>query len=234
MTGLMDVPNVVDGCSGSIWLLVFWILCVVHIVAAFYMSRAIESDDSMLPPSNQQNDMSHLQQNAQNGVGRIKHLFCYDMWMAGYILVLCGYFGWLLLGAAWFVSGTMDDQEQCDDSAGRVGIAYGFGWAFFFMGGCALCVSLCCGVFNASSMNRYNNGQPQQSTAAAGATGVASAPAAASTTAEPAAATSKDGKQNYGSTSVPTADTPTPVNPSAPSETEIPMASATPIYDNKK
>lgn len=231
----MDVPNVMDGCSGSIWLLVFWILCSVHIVAAFYMSRAIESDGSMLPPSDQQNDVSHLQQNAQDGVGRIKHLFCYDMWMAGYILVLCGYFGWLLLGAAWFVSGTMDDQEQCDDTVGRVGIAYGFGWAFCFMGGCALCISLCCGVFNASSMNRYNNGRPQQQQSAAsntaGASGVASAPAAASTSATPSAAAGKDSKQNYGSTNVPAADMPTPVNPSAPSETEIPVASATPIYD---
>ena len=229
----MDVPNVMDGCSGSIWLLVFWILCVVHVVAAFYMARAIESDGSMLPPSDQQNDMSHLQQNAQDGIGRIKHLFCYDMWMAGYMLVLCGYFGWLLLGAVWFVSGTIDDQEQCDDSAGRVGIAYGFGWAFCFMGGCALCISLCCGVVNASSMSRYNNGRPQQqqSNTASASSGVASVPAAPSASAAPTAPVGKDSKQDYGSTSVPITDTPLTVNPSAPSESEIPVASATPIYD---
>lgn len=157
--GLTDLPNVMGGCQGSIWLLVFWILCAVNIVAAFYMSVAIQMDTSILPTSNSGSD--------GKGAGRVKQLFCYDGWMAAYILVVMGFFGWLFLGAAWFATGTMDDDESCDDINQRVMIAYAFGWAFVFCGGCSLCGSLCCGAFTKPPVSRpvqQLQQQPQQQT----------------------------------------------------------------------
>ena len=150
LVGLLDIPNAVAGCAGSLWLLIFWLLSVLHIVAAFYMAHAIAKDDSILPSSRDEEHgtMAQFQQTAQNGAGRMTKLFCYDYWMAAYILVVLGYFVWLLLGGVWFATETMDDSSECADNIfGRVGIAYGFGWAFVFLGGCGLCCSLCCGLF---------------------------------------------------------------------------------------
>ena len=232
--GLMDLPNLISGCSGTIWLFVFWVLCVVHILAAFYMAWAVDNDESLTPSAEQANDISHLQRNAQNGAGRIKDLFCYDMWMAVYILLLFGCFGWLLLGAVWLITGTMnsdEDDETCDDAHGNAQIAFAFGWAFFFVGGCALCCSLCCGVFNSTSTNRWSGARlPQQqqqqqqqqfNTPASGA-----AAAAQSTN---AAAKKEDSKHLY-SGAASSNNNATPVTPSAPPESEIPVASAIPIY----
>jgi len=139
----MDVPNLVRGgaaaaCPGSLWLLIFWLLCAVNIIAAFYMSVAVQKDSSILPQ--QQSDTG----TEGGGLSRVKHLFCYDMWMAVYILVLMGFFGWLCLGVGWFVTGTMDDDESCDDINQRLILSYSFGWAWIFCGGCSLCLSLCC------------------------------------------------------------------------------------------
>ena len=155
MVGLSDLPNVMGGCQGSLWLLVFWILCAINIAAAFYMSVAIQKDDSILPTSNGGGSDG-------KGASRVKQLFCYDGWMAAYILVVMGFFGWLFLGAAWFATGTMDDDESCDDINQRVMIAYAFGWAFVFCGGCSLCGSLCCGAFTKPPMDRPVQQQLQQ------------------------------------------------------------------------
>ena len=186
--GLMDIPNVVGGCQGSIWLLVFWILCAINIIAAFYMSVAIQQDSSILPTSNSGRD--------GKGAGRVKHLFCYDGWIAAYILVLMGFFGWLFLGVAWFATGTMDDDESCDDINQRVMIAYAFGWAFVFCGGCSLCGSLCCGAFTKPPMSpppqQLQHQAPQQAsnklTSAQASTVVPTAATKAPPKADPAAA----------------------------------------------
>ncbi|CAB9498280.1 expressed unknown protein [Seminavis robusta] len=141
--GLSDLPNAIDGCAGSLWLLIFWLLSLVHIVAAFYMAYAVEKDDSILPQTG-------FQRTAVGGANRMWKLFCYDYWMAAYILIACGYVTWLVLGGAWYAmgSGNMDDDSgSChEDIMQRVEIAYGFGWAFIFLGGCGLCCSMCCGV----------------------------------------------------------------------------------------
>jgi len=195
--GLTDLANLGAGCQASYWLIVFWLLCLTHILAAFYMSRAIDQDDSILPTSQQQG-MGNF--DASGGAGRMKQLFCYDGWMAVYILILCGYFVWLLLGAGLFFA--MDPGEECDATMSTVSIVIAFGWAFVFCGGCALCCSLCCGAFGGSRSNNpkshyVNTNTNQQSAMASAAAPAAAAPAA-----------------------------------SAPPEVEVPVASATPIYDN--
>ena len=57
--GLTDLPNLASGCQASMWLLVYWLLCGTHIAAAFYVARAIEQDDSILPTQNQQGMSNH-------------------------------------------------------------------------------------------------------------------------------------------------------------------------------
>ena len=222
--GVTDLPNLASGCQASYWLLVYWVLCAIHIVAAFYMARAIEQDDSILPSSNQQG-MSNF--NASGGAGRMKHLFCYDGWMAVYILIVMGFFAWLCLGAGVFI--TDNDDADCDSTVGTVGIAYGFGWAFVFVGGCALCCSLCCGVMcnprgNSNPNTHFVNTSHQQSPAQQQQPPPAAA--AASTT---SSTNQKPGLFGFGSSTT-TSPQATPVVPSAPQE--IPVASATPIYDD--
>jgi hypothetical protein len=219
----MDVPNVASGCQGSIWLFVFWLLCAANIVAAFYMSVAIQRDDSILPQTQQQatstssTTAQRMQQNAHDGTGRMKQLFCYDGWMALYILVALGFLGWLFVGAVWFATGTLDDS--CDGILDKIGIAYGFGWAFVCFGGCALMGSICCHTIfeppRASSniVSSSTNQQQQQQTAHATTTTTNGPdkpdPAVSSSKPDPA---------------VSSATNPTPSAPSAP-----PMAEAVPI-----
>jgi hypothetical protein len=232
--GLMDVPNAVAGCAGSLWLLVFWLLSLVHIVAAFYMAYAVEKDESILPARDEERGtMAHFQQTANEGAGRMTKLFCYDYWMAAYILVVLGYFGWLFLGGVWFATGTMDDASACSASInGRVGIAYAFGWSFVFVGGCGLCCSLCCGVFMSPPGNPHphaaasvtQSAKPTADSAKPTADGnVAQAvPAYASTTSEPPA------KGDYFTSDNNTASK--PVKPAAPMEPPEVEVEAVPVF----
>jgi len=230
LLGLMDIPNAASGCPGSLWLLVFSLICVVHIVAAFYMSVAIQRDTSILPPPPGQ---AHtMQENAEDGAGRLKNLFCYDMWMAGYILVVIGFVAWLLVGAGWLASGSMDgdgENESCGEISSTVMIAFAFGWSFLCFGTCGLCMSMCCSMFYKPPPS-----MPVRPPAPAPAPAAAAAAAAAAVPAndyqKPAAAASKTGKWPFGSSaSASTNNNPTPVQPSAP--VEPPVAQAVPIYD---
>lgn len=209
----MDLPNVMGGCQGSMWLLVFWLLCAVNIVAAFYMSVAIQKDESILPQTRANS--------AGNGMNRVKHLFCYDMWMAGYILVLAGFVGWLCFGAGWFATGEMDNDESCDEINQRVGIAYAFGWAYIFCGGCSLCMSLCCLSSDSSSSSQPAIQQQQQSNMTAS---NALVPASAAAVA-PVQATSASTKIDPANAPAPVVVETTPVQASAPAE--LPVAKAT-------
>lgn len=213
LLGIMDMGNVVEGCQASLWLLIFWLLCAIHILAAFYMARAVDQDDSILPVKDEQQNGRISSFNASSGAGRMKNLFCYDFWMAGYILVVCGYFVWLLLGAGLFVTED-EDNSECDGTVGTMGIAYGFGWAFVFMGGCSLCCSLCCGLFSGSNnpgTHFVSTSQQQQQQSSYGTTSGAPSATATATSAKP-------GKSQ------------SPPPPSAPAEAEIPVASAVPYW----
>lgn len=145
--GVMDLPNLLrenangnEGgpCQGSYWLLILWILSVIHVLASFYMAWAVQQDDSILP---QQKGYNY-----KSGAGRMRHLFCYDGCMALYIVILCGYLVWLSLGASMLLKGDEDQEDYCDDTMANAGIACAIGWAFVVCGSCAICCTLCCGV----------------------------------------------------------------------------------------
>eukprot|EP00586_Coscinodiscus_wailesii_P001945 CAMPEP_0172482612 /NCGR_PEP_ID=MMETSP1066-20121228/9120_1 /TAXON_ID=671091 /ORGANISM="Coscinodiscus wailesii, Strain CCMP2513" /LENGTH=228 /DNA_ID=CAMNT_0013245871 /DNA_START=282 /DNA_END=968 /DNA_ORIENTATION=+ len=175
IVGLMDAPNVVKGCQSSYWLLVFWILCVINIVAAFYMAVAVEKDDTILP-SDAEQGMSNF--DAYGGASRMKQLFCYDGWMAAYILIVCGFFVWLVLGIGVIIRGNEDGN--CKGIMDTVVLASAFGWAFVSLGGFALCCSVCCGVFN--NFQRRQRAHRQPPTTAVQMTSAASAMANQTTT----------------------------------------------------
>ncbi|KAL3903461.1 MAG: hypothetical protein SGARI_005369, partial [Bacillariaceae sp.] len=115
------------------------------------MAYAVDHNDDLLPKRREGGDFDRM----QDGADRMKHLFCYDQWMAGYILVLLAYFGWLFWGAV--IWATMDQNEQCDNLGTAFGIAYGFGWAFVYLGAFGLCCSFCCGVFVGKHRNNDLN-----------------------------------------------------------------------------
>ena len=116
------------------------------------MAYAVDHNDDLLPKRDG-GDFDRV----QDGADRMKNLFCYDTWMAGYILVLLAYFGWLFWGAV--IWATMGEDEQCDGLGTSFGLAYGFGWAFVYLGAFGLCCSFCCGVF----VGKHRNNELSQS-----------------------------------------------------------------------
>ena len=148
VVGVMDIPNYLSGpCQemASLWLLLCWIFCVIHIVAAFYMSVMVQRTKGVF-------------QGGESGPSRVKNLLCYDPVMAFYILIVLGFFAWSIVGIVWLTDGTIviedendleDLSDECDDGGigQKVLVAFGFGWAFLLVGGCALSMSLCCSVF---------------------------------------------------------------------------------------
>jgi hypothetical protein len=114
-------------CRGSQWLVINGVFCLAHCVAAIYMALQIR-------PSNE----------GGSTMARAGHLFCYDPWMALYILVLAAFFVWLWTGAIWSLNGKAANGCQDDDHVTAMAVAMGFGWAFFAVGVAALAIGVCC------------------------------------------------------------------------------------------
>jgi magnesium-transporting ATPase (P-type) len=115
-------------CRGSQWLVVNGVFCLAHIVAAIYMAVQVKPDASA----------------TKSTMARAAHLFCYDPWMALYILVLAGFFVWLWTGAVWSLNGKASNGCQEDDHVSTMAAAMAFGWAFFSLGVAALSIGVCC------------------------------------------------------------------------------------------
>lgn len=127
-------------CKGSRWLFLNSLFCITNMAAALYMARTIVSQN---PTRDYGGNI--VRQKQTSTFQRISHLLCYDPWMALYMLVLLGFFISLWTGAIWSLDGKI--YTNCRDDGGlqgRVATALGFGWAFFFFGVGALCISLCC------------------------------------------------------------------------------------------
>jgi hypothetical protein len=146
LTELGGLPN----CRGSVFLLGSTLFGVVNIVAAFYLAlRVGNSGDPAL-------------QEHRAAFSRASHVLCHDPWMAAYILVLIGFFGWLCLGIAWNWGGVTDEDITCSDSVlGKARTSVGFGWFFLVGGSMALTMSMCCACFDnrdyATSTNNNSN-----------------------------------------------------------------------------
>jgi hypothetical protein len=131
-------------CRGSQWLVVNGVFCLAHLVAAIYMAQQVRPSSS----------------DGGSPLARAGHLFCYDPWMAVYILVLGGFFVWLWTGAAWSLNGKASNGCLDDDHVATMAVAMGFGWAFFSLGVAALAIGVCCASCSAnssSSVSYYSN-----------------------------------------------------------------------------
>jgi len=139
--GITPIVQSPLGCKGSTWLLVDVILCALNIWAAFYVAIKYRTRTNDGSPQS-------------SGFNRARDILCYDPAVAIYILVLMGFFIWLCVGASWTGS-LLEGSGDCSDGVpGIVSQCIGLGFAFFGVGFCALCISLCCSCcMNDSSGN---------------------------------------------------------------------------------
>jgi len=107
-------------CKGSQWLGVNMLICVVHIIAAIYLSKSGKSLEDT------------------------KQLLCYDPWIAAYILVGIGSFIWLCTGVSWRNEGLMEEEDCEDDVSELAKNSIKFGFAFLSLGCSALFLSMAC------------------------------------------------------------------------------------------
>ena len=132
VVGLMALPNVSNGCQASIWLLVNVPLCIINIIAAWYIAVRIQNrDDPQL-------------RDKRTSLSRASYLLCYDPWVAVYILILIGFFAWLCTGVSWKATGEINANGSCEDNVlDLVNSSIGCGFSFLTIGFSALCISLC-------------------------------------------------------------------------------------------
>jgi hypothetical protein len=105
-------------CRGSQWLVPNSAFCVTHIVAAFYISKKSKSWDETV------------------------QTICYDMWVAGYILLSIVSVVWLSIGALWNSQGAMANGNCPANIASLTANSCYCGFAFVSCGSSALLISL--------------------------------------------------------------------------------------------
>ena len=124
----------IAGCTGTGWLFLNGLFCVIHILAALYIAERSASWSEAMK------------------------VLCYDPWIAAYIVVGVFFFAWLCTGLAWHNSGAMVNGNCPDNIDDLATTAIGFGMAFFFTGVAALflsmCISSCCGRRGQTSNTR--------------------------------------------------------------------------------
>lgn len=132
-----------SSCQGILWNTVNLPLCVINVIAAWYMAYAVGKERrNASEPSATNPTINHDRSTPRR---RLTHLMCYDNWIALYILVVGGFFAWQVLGSIWLAKSVSQQQYYCPSSVmQRWGTALGFSWAYIGVGGIALCISACC------------------------------------------------------------------------------------------
>lgn len=126
-------------CRGILWNTVNLPLCVINVVAAWYMAYTIGKE------RRNSSDAAAVNHERSTPRGRLTHLLCYDNWIAFYILVVGGFFVWQGVGSAWLATSFAQQQYYCPSQVRQSwGTAVGCGWAYIAVGGMALCISACC------------------------------------------------------------------------------------------
>jgi len=129
-----EVGGLVTGCKGSTWLVGMLAVAIANMAASVYLAKRVtdRTDETL--------------RYKHTSWERISYLLCHDLWIAMYLLVVCFFVGWLVVGSSWMISGSMDDgTEDCgsdvDDSAFKVLL---LGWFYLFAGPTVLSCNLCC------------------------------------------------------------------------------------------
>mmetsp|Transcript_756 Transcript_756/g.1190 ORF Transcript_756/g.1190 Transcript_756/m.1190 type:complete len:242 (-) Transcript_756:167-892(-) len=105
------------GCRGSQWLLLNSLLCVAHVITAFYLAGQSKSWNET-----------------------VKTL-CYDPWIAVYIVACAVFFIWLYVGGSWSAKGEMANGNCPDNIASLTKYSIYCGFAFAHVGVSALAIS---------------------------------------------------------------------------------------------
>ncbi|CAB9509474.1 expressed unknown protein [Seminavis robusta] len=137
--GMMQLTDL--DCKGSQWLCVNAILCLLNAAAAFYMAVAVTRDEPLY--SSEQIPMVAARERPSSLFGRAGHMFCYDPWIAAYILVLIAFLVWLWMGVIWTLDGRAAEGCNGDTVGGTIALTLGLGWAFFVFGIGALLIGMC-------------------------------------------------------------------------------------------
>jgi len=133
VASVLEMGGLLSGCKGSRWLLGMLVVAILHMVTSVYLAHRVT------------NRTDEALRDRHSSWERISYLLCHDPWIACYILVVCFYIGWLIMGSIWTFNGSIDDSSSCgSDLNDRVSIALGLGWFYLFMGPTVLSCNLCC------------------------------------------------------------------------------------------
>ncbi|KAL7474713.1 hypothetical protein ACHAW6_000672 [Cyclotella cf. meneghiniana] len=151
-----------EGCtSAAKWIYVNGALCIVHMMAALYMSNKISQEPGEVndTPFVKASVMDHETGNGQNpkktlvkmvmentmptqsrSVARVKEILCYDPFVALYIIISIFFMAWQTVGVGRS-SLAVDCGGGLDEN-----ITYSLicGFLFIFLGGSTFACSLCC------------------------------------------------------------------------------------------
>lgn len=149
MPGLVyGIRSIGSACpSLSSWLMANALLCLIHMIACFYIVNKIRetapanidtSPDSVEEGANYTNFSvpKENQLGAENSFTRIKHVLCYDKVTAVYILVFIFWMIWQCMGLA--------RDGDCYELVHYRNVAVGCGYLYICMVGMSFACSLCC------------------------------------------------------------------------------------------
>jgi hypothetical protein len=135
--------------SLSSWLMANGLLCLIHMIAAFYIVHKIResapTNNNNSTPSNNVEEGTPYQNftvpkenehGAENSFARIKHVLCYDKTMAVYIIVFIGWMIWLCMG--------LGREGDCPQLRHYMNVSIGCGYLYTSLVGVAFACSLCC------------------------------------------------------------------------------------------
>jgi uncharacterized membrane protein len=170
--GIRTLPDLGGGCGeATSWLIVNGAICLIHIVAAFYMIHKIQEDRrtqslgvvtqdlakadhletgghsqyNTLPAAKPMGGMGlgHARENPdhQSSWGRIKHVLCYDVGVAIYIVIMVFWLCWMAMSIPRYAS---IGSDGCSDIGSRLLTSMICGYFFMTLGAFAFMCSICC------------------------------------------------------------------------------------------
>jgi len=129
----LELGDLFNGCKGSRWLMGMLVVAILHMVTCVYLANRVT------------NRTDEALRDKHTSWQRISYLMCHDPWIALYILVVCFFIFWLIMGSTWTLNGDMDESSSCgSDLDDRVSIVLGLGWFYLFIGPSVLSCNLCC------------------------------------------------------------------------------------------
>lgn len=129
----LEIGGLFEGCLGSQWLAAMLVVAILHMLTSVYLAHRVT------------NRTDEALRDRHTSWQRISYLLCHDPWIAFYILVVCFFIVWLIMGSSWTFDDEMESSSGCGvDLYDRVSIVLGLGWFYLFLGPSVLSCNLCC------------------------------------------------------------------------------------------